>query len=202
MFLALILAAQACTGAATPEEEGGGDTGATGATERREEPRRPGPRSGWRARLPRPCPGRARRSRRTGDRSGVRDPGRRVRCRDPNFEPGLATEVPTQENGLVSEDGLTYTFPIREGRHVPRRHRPDRRRREVLLGSCRHDGPARRGCVPLHRHRRSTRVVDDFTFEVTLTGACRMVHGGGRLHADGIHREPGRGRSERRRGRR
>src|SRR5918999_3775089 len=29
--------------------------------------------------------------------------------------PMLSTEVPTQENGLVSEDGLTYTFPIREG---------------------------------------------------------------------------------------
>lgn len=27
----------------------------------------------------------------------------------------LATEVPTQENGLVSEDRLTYTFPLREG---------------------------------------------------------------------------------------
>ncbi len=29
--------------------------------------------------------------------------------------PSLATEVPTQENGLVSEDRLTYTFPLREG---------------------------------------------------------------------------------------
>ncbi len=27
--------------------------------------------------------------------------------------PGLATEVPTVENGLISADGLTYTFPIR-----------------------------------------------------------------------------------------
>ena len=33
----------------------------------------------------------------------------------PDFIPSLATEVPTQENGLISEDGLTYTFPIREG---------------------------------------------------------------------------------------
>ena len=31
------------------------------------------------------------------------------------FVPMLATEVPSVENGLVSEDGLTYTFPIREG---------------------------------------------------------------------------------------
>ncbi len=27
----------------------------------------------------------------------------------------LATDVPSTENGLISEDGLTYTFPIREG---------------------------------------------------------------------------------------
>ena len=31
------------------------------------------------------------------------------------FEPRIASEVPTLENGLISEDGLTYTFPIREG---------------------------------------------------------------------------------------
>ena len=31
------------------------------------------------------------------------------------FVPVLATEVPTVENGLISPDGLTYTFPIREG---------------------------------------------------------------------------------------
>src|SRR5262245_51591204 len=29
--------------------------------------------------------------------------------------PMIATEVPTKENGLVSPDGLTYTFPIRQG---------------------------------------------------------------------------------------
>jgi peptide/nickel transport system substrate-binding protein len=31
------------------------------------------------------------------------------------FTPVLATEVPTVENGGISEDGLTYTFNIREG---------------------------------------------------------------------------------------
>jgi len=31
------------------------------------------------------------------------------------FVPLLATKVPTVENGLVSQDGLTYTFPIRKG---------------------------------------------------------------------------------------
>lgn len=31
------------------------------------------------------------------------------------FVPLLATEVPSLENGLISEDGLTYKFPIRNG---------------------------------------------------------------------------------------
>jgi len=31
------------------------------------------------------------------------------------FLPMLSTEVPSVENGLISEDGLTYIFPIREG---------------------------------------------------------------------------------------
>ena len=35
---------------------------------------------------------------------------------DPNtFVPALALEVPSVENGLISEDGLSYTFNIREG---------------------------------------------------------------------------------------
>jgi peptide/nickel transport system substrate-binding protein len=32
-----------------------------------------------------------------------------------SYVPQLATEVPSVENGLISEDGLTYTFNIREG---------------------------------------------------------------------------------------
>ena len=31
------------------------------------------------------------------------------------FVPMLATKVPTVDNGLVSADGMTYTFPIRQG---------------------------------------------------------------------------------------
>ncbi|HEX3044490.1 MAG TPA: ABC transporter substrate-binding protein, partial [Bacillota bacterium] len=31
------------------------------------------------------------------------------------FEPLLATKVPSVENGLISKDGKTYTFPIRKG---------------------------------------------------------------------------------------
>lgn len=35
---------------------------------------------------------------------------------DPNnFVPSLATEVPSVNNGLISDDGLSYIFPIREG---------------------------------------------------------------------------------------
>ena len=33
----------------------------------------------------------------------------------PDLVPGLATEVPTVDNGLISDDGLTVTFPLREG---------------------------------------------------------------------------------------
>ncbi|HLJ61825.1 MAG TPA: hypothetical protein VKZ50_19035, partial [bacterium] len=31
------------------------------------------------------------------------------------YVPRLATEVPSVANGLISKDGLTYTFPIRQG---------------------------------------------------------------------------------------
>ncbi|HEV2359413.1 MAG TPA: ABC transporter substrate-binding protein, partial [bacterium] len=33
------------------------------------------------------------------------------------YQPILATKVPTLVNGLISKDGLTYTFPIRKGVH-------------------------------------------------------------------------------------
>lgn len=32
-----------------------------------------------------------------------------------DLEPIIAEQIPTQENGLISEDGRTYTFPIRKG---------------------------------------------------------------------------------------
>ncbi len=31
------------------------------------------------------------------------------------LEPVIATQVPSKSNGLISPDGLTYTFPIRQG---------------------------------------------------------------------------------------
>ncbi|MGH8871387.1 MAG: ABC transporter substrate-binding protein [Acidimicrobiia bacterium] len=33
----------------------------------------------------------------------------------PELVPGLASEVPSLDNGLISEDGLTFSFPLREG---------------------------------------------------------------------------------------
>lgn len=89
----------------------------------------------------------------------------------PDLVPGLSTEVPTTENGLISADGLTYTFPIREG---------------VTF----HDGSALTAADVKYSWDRvttmdlpdgasgvisdivaETRVVDDFTFEVTLLKA-------------------------------
>ncbi|MFH2202407.1 MAG: ABC transporter substrate-binding protein [Elusimicrobiota bacterium] len=37
------------------------------------------------------------------------------RDRNDRFVPLLATQVPSQENGLISKDGRTYTFPVRKG---------------------------------------------------------------------------------------
>ncbi|MET0566455.1 MAG: ABC transporter substrate-binding protein [Acidimicrobiia bacterium] len=86
---------------------------------------------------------------------------------DGSVIPSLATEVPTVDNGMVSEDGLTYTFPLRE---------------DVVFS----DGSAMtaedvkyswdrvvemnlpEGQAPLFENVVETTVVDDHTFEVTL----------------------------------
>ena len=82
--------------------------------------------------------------------------------------PALATEVPTQENGLVSEDGLTYTFPIREGVKF---HDGSDLTAEVVKYSWDRamelnlpEGQA----STLTDTIEETRAVDEFTFEVTL----------------------------------
>ncbi len=86
----------------------------------------------------------------------------------PTLVPSLATEVPSIENGLISADGLTYTFPIRQG---------------VVF----HDGtPLTASDVKVSWDRAmtmalpegnagllsdivaSTAVIDDFSFQVTL----------------------------------
>lgn len=86
----------------------------------------------------------------------------------PELIPSLATEIPTVENGMISADGLTYKFPIRQG---------------VVF----HDGtPLTASDIKVSWDRAmtmalpegnasllsdivaSTEVVDDFTFQVTL----------------------------------
>jgi len=82
--------------------------------------------------------------------------------------PALATEVPTEENGLVSEDGLTYTVPIREGVTF---HDGSELTAEVVKYSWDRamemnlpEGQA----STLSDTVAETRVVDDLTFEVEL----------------------------------
>ncbi len=48
------------------------------------------------------------------------------------LKPMLATEVPTVENGGISEDKLNYTFHIRQNCQVPRWRPDDRRGRPIL----------------------------------------------------------------------
>lgn len=82
--------------------------------------------------------------------------------------PALATEIPSRDNGLISDDGLTYTFPLREGitfhdgsaftAHDVK-FSWDRVIDLELPGS---------GYEILSDRVAETRVVDDFTFEVTL----------------------------------
>jgi peptide/nickel transport system substrate-binding protein len=83
--------------------------------------------------------------------------------------PMLATEVPDAENGLISEDGLTYTFPIREG--VKFHDGTDLDAEAVkfswdrVMTMALPEGQS----DTLTQIVESTRVVDDYTFEVTLT---------------------------------
>ncbi|HEX2152499.1 MAG TPA: ABC transporter substrate-binding protein [Acidimicrobiia bacterium] len=81
--------------------------------------------------------------------------------------PTLATEVPSIDNGLISEDGLTYTFPLREG--VTFHDGTDFTADDVKFSWDRvveMDLPE--GQSELFANIAETRVVDDFTFEVTL----------------------------------
>ncbi len=86
----------------------------------------------------------------------------------PDLIPSLATEVPTLANGLVSEDRLTYTFPLREG--VVFHDGTDFTAEDVLYSWERvmtmnlPEGQA----SALVDSVESMRVVDDFTFEVTI----------------------------------
>ncbi|MDH5293749.1 MAG: ABC transporter substrate-binding protein, partial [Acidimicrobiia bacterium] len=86
----------------------------------------------------------------------------------PDLMPGLATEVPSTDNGLISADGLTYTFPLREGVsfHDGSPFTAD----DVVFSWDR----AMTMSLPegtadlLNDNVASMQAVDDFTFEVTL----------------------------------
>ncbi len=86
----------------------------------------------------------------------------------PELQPLLATEVPDQSNGLISDDGLTYTFPIREG--VVFHDGSELTADDVLFSWER----AMTMALPegqsetLSDTIASMEVVDDYTFEVTL----------------------------------
>jgi peptide/nickel transport system substrate-binding protein len=81
----------------------------------------------------------------------------------------LASEAPTIENGLVSEDGLTYTFPIREG--VVFSDGTDLTAEDVKYSWDRIVEMALpEGQSELFANVAETTVVDDYTFEVTLSG--------------------------------
>ncbi len=165
VVLTFALIAQACTGAATPEEEGG-DEGNADTTE----VKNPGVFVHSLGGEPE-----------TLDPAAATDGGFGNRAIIQMYDflvdlppdsavpiPMISTEVPTEENGLVSEDGLTYTFPIREG--VTFHDGTDLTADDVKYSWDRviemdlPEGQASR----LTDIIEETRVVDDFTFEVTL----------------------------------
>ena len=89
----------------------------------------------------------------------------------PDLVPSLATEVPSTTNGLISADGLVYTFPLREGvtfhdgtafTASDAKYSWDR--------VMEMDLPDGAGSVLLDIVAETT-VVDDLTFEVTLQKA-------------------------------
>ena len=100
----------------------------------------------------------------------------------------------------MSEDGLVYTFPIREG--VKFHDGTDLTAEDVKYSWDRAitmDLPGRERGDP-QRQRAETTVVDDFTFEVTLKRRCARSSTRSSRAVPG--RQPGRGRGQRRRRRR
>lgn len=86
----------------------------------------------------------------------------------PDLIPSLASEVPTEENGLVSEDRLTYTFPLQEG--VTFHDGTELDAEDVVFSWERvrtMNLPEGQAAV-LVDSIESMRAVDDMTFEVTL----------------------------------
>ena len=82
--------------------------------------------------------------------------------------PSLATDVPSVDNGLLSEDGLTYTFPLREG--VVFSDGTEMTAEDFKYSWDRVvEMNLPEGQAPLFENVAATTVVDDLTFEVTLS---------------------------------
>lgn len=86
----------------------------------------------------------------------------------PDLIPSLATEVPSLANGLISDDGLTYTFPLREGvvfhDGTPFTAHDVKFSWDRAMTMALPEGNA----GALSEMIASTEVVDDYTFRVTL----------------------------------
>ncbi|MDN5851326.1 MAG: ABC transporter substrate-binding protein [Actinomycetia bacterium] len=82
--------------------------------------------------------------------------------------PGLSTKVPSKDNGLISKDGLTYTFPIRKG--VKFHDGTDVNAEAVKFSWDRAMTMALpEGQAERLANVKATRAVDPHTFEVTLS---------------------------------
>ncbi|MET0474330.1 MAG: ABC transporter substrate-binding protein [Mycobacterium sp.] len=166
--MVLIVAAQACTGGtATPEDEGGGDVGGdTTSTE----VENPGVLVHALGGEPESLDPAATTDGGFGNRAIIEVYDFLIDIPPDSAEPVpmISTEVPTQENGLVSKDGLTYTFPIREG--VTFHDGSDLTAEDVKFSWDRvmemdlPEGQASK----LTDVITETRVVDDYTFEVDI----------------------------------
>lgn len=82
--------------------------------------------------------------------------------------PSLATEVPSLDNGLISADGLVYTFPLREGvvfsDGTPMTAEDVKYSWDRVVEMALPEGQSE-----LFSNVAETRIVDDLTFEVTLS---------------------------------
>jgi peptide/nickel transport system substrate-binding protein len=163
LSIALLLLAAACSNTSTPTSEGGGDEGSGDA-------KNPGVFVHVLGGEPETLDPAASTDGGYGNRAIIQAYDFLIDLPPDSAEPipMLATEVPTLENGLVSEDGRTYTFPIREG--VTFHDGSDLTAEDVKYSWDRvmtmdlPEGQASK----LTDVISETRVVDDYTFEVEI----------------------------------
>ena len=114
----------------------------------------------------------------------------------PDLVPAIATEVPSVENGLISADGLTYTFPIREGVKFhdgsPLTAEDVKFSWDRVMTMDLPEGAAN----TLKDIVAETKVVDDKTFQVTLKEPSASFLNGPVVAMVSSDRQPGSGRSQ------